>query len=52
MDKLKTPICVYQTFKGSLSHLSALNLTNFEIDALNLTFGQIYGLKPAVELFD
>jgi len=34
-----------------LSHLSAKNLEFFDIPVMNLSFGQIFGMKTALEEF-
>ena len=51
MSRIEYPVCFYQTCKGTLSHLSAKNLEYFDLPVVNLSFGQIYGMKPAVDKF-
>lgn len=51
LKTLKTPLCFFQTRKGTLLHLTPENQSFFEIEALLLSLGDFVNLKPVLSKF-
>lgn len=51
LKNLKTPLCFYQTRKGTLLHLTPENQSFFELEALLLSLGDFVNLKPVLSKF-
>lgn len=51
LHSLKTPLCIYQTRRGTIQHLTSENQTDFELGALMLSLGDFFHLDKVLSQF-